>query len=591
MKNTQKFESSAWELNELFSGLKDPEIKRTQKELSSLAASVAAYRGKLDDKMDIKTFHEVIELLRQIAEKSNILGSYPFLLFCENTQNAEALAFIGQVESFVAEINNQTLFVSLWWKSLSDEQARSFLEQTADYRYFLEALRKTKPYTLPETVEKVINLKNVTGSNALLTLYEAITNRYQFEMIADRKKEKLTYDSLMKYVRDENPNLRKRAYQALYRVHENDGVIIGQIYQNIVRDWHNEHIRTRNYPSPIAVRNTVNDIPDQVVEVLLNTCQKNKNVFQRYFQLKKKALKLKTLRRYDIYAPLSKSGRKYTFSEAFDLMQQSFTAFDPSFAEMAMKVFREKHVHSTVQHGKRSGAFCATITPELTPWVLLNFQGEFSDVSTMAHELGHAIHSLSSAHHHIFHQDVCLPLAETASTFGEMLLTDYVLKQENDPSVKVEILMQQMDHNYASIQRQAYFALFEKTAHDLIPNGTDVDGLNAAYLENLKDQFGKSVSVSDEFKWEWSVIPHIFATPFYVYAYAFGQLLVLSLYQRYKAEGSSFIPSYKKILAAGGSEAPEKVLAAADINFYDEAFWQGGFSVLEENVSEIERYL
>jgi oligoendopeptidase F len=210
-------------------------------------------------------------------------------------------------------------------------------------------------------------------------------------------------------------------------------------------------------------------------------------------------------------------------------------------------------------------------------------------VATLAHELGHAIHAMLASHHSAFTFHSSLPLAETASTFAEMVLIDKLLAEETDESVRRDILFKQMDDSYATIMRQSYFAMFEKTAHEMVQKNASVDDLSAAYLDNLKEQFGDSLDLSDEFKWEWVGIPHIYQVPFYVYAYAFGQLLVLALYQQFKAEGESFKPKYLKILSAGGSEAPERILSEAGINIRDPKFWQGGFDVLEKLVSELEQ--
>jgi oligoendopeptidase F len=242
-----------------------------------------------------------------------------------------------------------------------------------------------------------------------------------------------------------------------------------------------------------------------------------------------------------------------------------------------------------VRKGKRSGAFCATVNPELTPWVLTNYQGHSDDVATLAHELGHAIHSLLASDHSIFTQHACLPLAETASTFGEMMLVERLLEEERDESVRRDLLFRQVDDSYATIMRQAFFALFEKQAHTMTDQGASVDELAQAYFENLQTQFGDALDIADEFRWEWVSIPHIYHTPFYVYAYAFGQLLVLSLYKQFKEEGDSFKPRYIKILSTGGAEAPMKVLADAGFDISQASFWQGGFNVVDGMVGQLEK--
>ena len=389
-------------------------------------------------------------------------------------------------------------------------------------------------------------------------------------------------------MRDADPHLRARAYQELYRVYGADGDILGQMYQTIVRDWRNEEVTLRHHKSPMSARNLANDLPDEVIDLLLKVAEKNTGVFQRFFKLKANLLGMKKLRRYDIYAPLAKSDKSYAYEKAYVKVMESFSAFDARFAELAERVFNEDHCDAEVRKGKRSGAFCATVLPEMTPWVLLNYQGRSDDVATMAHELGHAIHSMLAEGHSVFTQHACLPLAETASTFAEMMLVDRLLAEETDEAVRRDLLFKQMDDSYATIMRQAFFAMFEKQAHQMIADGASVDELSAAYMKNLKTQFGSAVEVPDEFKWEWVSIPHIYQVPFYVYAYAFGQLLVLSLYQRYKSEGEAFKPKYIKLLSAGGSEAPMQVLAEAGVDVTKASFWQGGFDVLNSLVDQLE---
>jgi len=228
------------------------------------------------------------------------------------------------------------------------------------------------------------------------------------------------------------------------------------------------------------------------------------------------------------------------------------------------------------------------ITPKITPYVLLNHKGNIRDVFTMAHELGHAVHDQLTNKHSILTAHPPLTLAETASVFGEMLLFDNLMKNTKDKKVKKTLLMQKLDDTYATIIRQAYFVLFETQAHNMVAEGkADLNTLNAAYLDNLKEQFGNSLTIADEFKYEWTSIPHIYHTPFYCYSYAFGNLLVLALYERYKKEGKTFVPKYLKILSYGGSENTARILKEIGIDIESEKFWQSGFDLVKEMVEEL----
>jgi oligoendopeptidase F len=382
--------------------------------------------------------------------------------------------------------------------------------------------------------------------------------------------------------------LRSAAYQELYRVYESERNVLGQIYMHRVRDWHNENVEVRGFASAIAVRNVANDVPDEAVTTLIDVVRENRGLFQRFFELKARWLGLDKLRRYDIYAPLAESERQVEYGDAVEMVLGTFADFDPLFAAQAERVFKEGHIDSENRKGKKGGAFCATVLPSMTPWVLVNYTGRVRDVATLAHELGHAVHSMMAESHPLLTQHPSLPLAETASVFSEMLLTDRLLSEEKDPLVRRELLASAVDDIYATVMRQAYFVRFELAAHDAVRAGRSAEHLGDLYWETLTEQFGDALDLAPEFRHEWLTIPHIYHTPFYCYAYCFGQLLVLALYQRYKEEGSAFVPGYLKLLATGGSARPEAMLAEVGVDIKDADFWRGGFSVVDDMVTELE---
>ena len=577
-----------WSLEDLFPSFESPELEKTYKDLDEQVTAFEALRPTLKADMDVENFMEMLDSSEKSTRLAHRLYSFAGLAFSADTQDQTAQSAQSRVEQFLAEVQNRTLFFDLWWKDLDAETAERFMDVAGDYRYYLEEIRNFKPHTLSEAEEKILNIKNVTGSSALITLYSAITNRYVFKLDVEGETKEMTRGELMTYVRGADADLRAAAYQELYQVYGDDGPILGQMYQTRVRDWGNENVNLRSFAEPISARNLGNDIPDEAVDTLLDVCAKNTDVFQRFFKLKAKHLGVDKLRRYDVYAPVVKSEKTYEFGKAAEMVMGSFATFDPKLATLAQRVFDDDHLDSEVRKGKRGGAFCWSVTPEMAPWVLLNYQGRADDVATMAHELGHAIHSMLAGDHTIFTFHSSLPLAETASTFAEMMLVDQLLAEETDESVRRDLLFRQVDDSYATIMRQAFFALFERKAHQMVIENASVDELAAAYLKNLEAQFGDAIEVSDEFKWEWVSIPHIYHTPFYVYAYAFGQLLVLSLYKQFKAEGEAFKPRYLKLLSAGGSQAPEKILTEAGINIRSAEFWQGGFDVIKDLVEQLE---
>jgi oligoendopeptidase F len=582
------YQLSPWSLADLYPSHESQEMKQAFEEIERQVTDFEKCRDQLSGELKKEAFFKIVKQLEEISRLVQRVFAIAQLWFYGDTQDQAAQTFSAKVDQLMANVQNRLLFFSLWWKELDDVSAARLMENSGDIHYFLEEMRHFKPHTLSEAEEKIVNIKNVTGSTALVNLYEAITNRFVFKIEVDGEVKELTRDGLMMYARHHDPDLRARAYQELYRVYTADAPILGQMYQTRAHDWRNEQVDLRHFSSPLAVRNLANDIPDQVVDTLLQVCERNAPLFQRYFRLKARWLGVERLRRYDIYAPVAKSDKTFAYDRALQMVFDSFRQFDPQVANQAEHLLKVKHLDSEDRKGKRGGAFCYSVGNDLVPWVLVNYQGRADDVMALAHELGHAIHSMQASHHSLFTFHPCLPLAETASTFGEILVTDRMLADESDETVRRDILFRQLDDSYATIMRQAFFALYERQAHEMVSKDATVDEMADSYFENLKRQFGNAVELSEEFRWEWVAVPHIYVDPFYVYAYAFGQLLVLSLYQQFRREGESFKPRYLKILAAGGSASPAEILGQAGIDIHQDAFWQGGFDVLENMIVQLE---
>lgn len=583
-----QYTKERWSLVDLFPAMDSQELRESQSRLDGLVQSFEEQRALLGPEMDVEGFMRVLNAYEALIRILSRVIAFAQLEFAADTQDEKTQTLLAQSQQLVAEVDNRTMFFKLWWKELPQEQAERLLASAGDFRYWLQALRLEQPYTLSELEEKVINLKDVNGPVALRNLYDSITNRYIFHLEVEGERKELTRGELSVYVQGPDPALRKAAYQELFRVYGEDAPHLAMIYQYRVRDWYSEKVDLRKYDSPISVRNISNDVPDEVVDTLLRVCQENAPLFQRYFRLKAKWLGVDRIRRYDVYAPVVESKVEIPYREGVQLVLESFDRFEPRVGELARQVFDESHIDSQVRKGKRGGAFCLTVEPDLTPWVLASYTEQPRDVATLAHELGHAVHSLLAAGHNALTQSATLPLAETASTFGEMLLVDHLLEEFPDENLQRDLLFNEMDDAYATIMRQAYFALFEKRAHQMVHEGTSLDELSKAYYETQEVHFGDSLRMSEDFRLEWLAIPHIYHSPFYVYAYAFGQLLVLSLYQQYLQEGESFKPRYLRILSAGGSASPEAILSEAGIDMRSAAFWQGGFDVLEDSLNKLE---
>ncbi|HSS51494.1 MAG TPA: M3 family oligoendopeptidase [Thermoanaerobaculia bacterium] len=583
---------SGWDLSELLPEPSESVFAIWLTEIDAAATAFESRRASLDPMMDPQEFLAILRQYEALINRIQVISGYASLWFYSDTGSQEALTFRNRVRQASTVASNRILFFTLWWRSLPDDQAWRLLpaesEHGGDYRHYLQDLRRFKPFTLDEKSEQIINTKDENGIGAVMTLYSMLTNRLEFTLEVDGETRRLTRDELMSHAFSPKPDLRAAAYQELYRVYAQEANVLGQVYVNRVRDWYDEQVGVRGYPSPIAVRNLDNDIPDRAVEVLLEVARENAPVFQRYFRLKAGWLGLERLRRYDVYAPLATSDRKIEYPDAVRSVLETFEDFHPDFATKANRVFAENHLDSEIRRGKRGGAFCFTVLPRYTPWVLVNFAGRVRDVATLAHELGHAIHSMLASGHSSLTQHASLPLAETASVFGEMLMTDRLLREETDPLARRELLAASVDDVYATVLRQAYFVLFEIEAHAAIRAGRSTEELSDLYLEKLREQFGDSVEVAPEFRYEWLSIPHIYQTPFYCYAYSFGQLLVLALYRRFQEQGEAFKPGYLRLLSYGGSARPEHILAEVGIDMTDRSFWQGGFDLVRERIDELE---
>ena len=587
---SESYALKPWSLDDLFPSSESKEMEKALKQIEQATAAFEKQREKLTADISSADFNAILDTMEKNTRLATRIGQFASLWYSEDTQDQAAQTFQGKIDQLMAELQNRTLFFSLWWKSLDDENAERLMKDSGEYFYYLKQIRNFKDFTLTEAEEKIVNIKDVTGANALQTLYSAITNRYAFKIRGeDGEEQEVTREELMKEVYSSDPDRRSAAYQELYRIYGEEGGILGQMYQALVRDWRNENVDLRGFENPIAVRNLANDVPNEVVDTLLEVAEENSRVFQRFFKFKASLLGMDKLRRYDIYAPVTEASKEYSFEEAAQMTLEAFKDFDPQIEKLARRVFEDDHIDSEVRKGKRSGAFCSSGDPTLTPWVLMNYTGSARNVSTLAHELGHAIHAMLAEEHNAFTFHSSLPLAETASTFAEMLLVERLLEIETDEDVRRDILFAQVDDAYATIMRQVFFALFEREAHDMIHAGASVNELADAYTKNLETQFGDSLEIGEEFKWEWVSIPHIYYYPFYVYAYSFGQLLVFALYQQYKSEGESFIPRYIKLLAAGGSKSPEDILTEAGVDIRDPAFWQGGFDFVSGLVDELEK--
>jgi oligoendopeptidase F len=585
-----------WNLADLVRDPTGEDFKRLLDSIEMEARQFESRRSNLSEDMPGSDFENLIHSVESIAEKVSIASGFAHLQYYADTSSSESSALVTRIEKMASAVSNRMLFFDLWFKKGIDDQVASRLINSVPsvYREYLRHKRLVANYALSEPEEKIINTLEVTGTRALVKIYDKMTSSFEFDMKLRKGSKTVVkhFDSrekLVTLVRSPDCAIREAAYKALFEVYTKNSGVLGEVYQNIVIQWRDEAVSMRGYKSPISVRNIANNLDDETVRALLASCRKNSVIFQEYFRAKAEMLGLKKLRRYDLYAPVTKGSNsaRFSYGKAVSKVLDTFGDFDPQFRKMAERVFNQKHVDSEIRKAKRGGAFCYTVSPKMTPYVLLNFDGRTRDVSTLAHEFGHAIHSMLASEMPIMVSHAPLPLAETASVFAEMLLTEKLTENISEKERRI-LLAEQIDDMYATIMRQAYFTNFEVDAHSAIAeNSATIDAVSKMYLENLKEQFGNSVVVNPEFQWEWVYIPHFYHTPFYTYAYSFGNLLVLSLFRQYKLEGKSFVSKYLRLLSAGGSRKPEELLIEAGIDISKEQFWQQGFDYVRTMIQQL----
>jgi oligoendopeptidase F len=595
MLNYSNIKLGKWNLYDLVDDRSTSTLANLVNDIKKDVKEFEANRQILKANLDTSSFEGLVHKLENITEAISTVNSFAQLKYAADTSSNEAAALVLETEKLSSQISNQVLFFDLWFmKTLDNNNAQRLIDSLPSvYREYLQHKRLVAKYSLNESEEKIINTLEVTGPGALEKIYDRMTNNFEFTVVKKYGKTKRirifkNKEKLLSLVRSSKAYERESAYKALFNTYENNSGVLGEIYQNLVTQWKDENISIRGFKSPISVRNIYNNIDDTTVETLLSVCKENAHLFHDYFLEKGRLIGMRKLRRYDLYAPISsKNIPRIAYENATRLVLDTFHKFEPRFGQYTERLFKENHIDSEIRNGKTGGAFCYTVSPKRTPYVLLNFDGMMRDVSTMAHEFGHAIHSMFASDKPILVSHAPLPLAETASVFGEMLLNEEIYTKLNRQKKKI-FLAEQIDDIYATVMRQAFFTIFEIEAHDqIVEKGVTIDNISDLYMKNLRTQFGDSIRISEDFKWEWLYIPHFYHTPFYCYAYSFGNLLVLSLYQQFREEGNSFISKYIKILSAGGSEKPETLLKDSGFDITKASFWQQGFDLIKMKIDKL----
>ncbi|HSU72544.1 MAG TPA: M3 family oligoendopeptidase [Candidatus Binatia bacterium] len=575
----QEYKQTEWNLTPLLPQGVDKAMKEVEAKVAAFEKWKPQLKNNLAEATLIKITDELCDLLSLISR----LGHVYSLPFSIDTADPELAAKEAHITTFCTNVENRLIFFQHWFKDLPEKDALRLIAGAGKHKRVFELIWLNRQYALKEESEQIINIKDANGKAALKKVYTVLTSPWKYAV--DGKE--LSRDELMMRVMGSNAKLREEAYRKLLTKYKENKDALGEIYRAIVMDWHAEGIQLRKFKEPLNIRNVRNDLPDKAIEALLKVTEKNHALFHRWFAFKRKQLGLKTMRRFDLYAPLATKEDKISYDTAVKMTLAAFSRFSPDFAVHAQNVITENHVHSTILPNKESGAYCASPGVDILPYVMLNFTGTLDHTCTLAHELGHAVHSALAARNTIMTFHAPIPLAETASIFGETLLVESLM--EAYPDRAKELLCKRLDDAYKSAVRQIGFVLFERKAHDLIQQGKSMKDVEDAYVALLRAQLGKEVEVDDLFRNEFYSIPHIYNTPFYCYGYGFGNLMAYAFYNKFRKEGQKAVPAILDFFAKGGSEKPIEMAKAVGVDITSEQFWQEGFDVLKESLEKLEK--
>jgi oligoendopeptidase F len=581
-----------WDLSDLYAGPDDPRIEADLAQAQAAALRFAErHRGGVAQ-LPAAALAQALAELEALGELTARPASYAQLLFAADTSAPRHGALLQRVQERASEIRNALVFFELEWVALDDAAAAALLHAPAlaARRHFLGAMRRYRPHVLAENEEKLIEDLANTGRRAFSRLFDEMVAALRFQVTHAGQTRELPEDEVLSLLYAPERELRREAARALTAGLRANERPLTFIFNTLVQDKAVDD-RLRRFESPAASRHLANEIEPASVDALLAACTARYPLVARYYRLKARLLGLPQLEDFDRYAPILEKGNVRRWDEARAIVEAAYRDFSPELADVTRAFFERRWIDAELREGKRGGAFCASTLPSVHPYVLLNYTGNQRDVMTLAHELGHGVHQSLAAPRGLFEQDTPLTLAETASVFGEMLVFRRLLREESDPEVRLALLCGKIEDAFATVFRQVAMTRFEQTLHAARRSEGElaVARINELWLAANRPMFGDSVALSDDYGWWWLYIPHFVHSPFYCYAYAFGELLVLALLRRYDEEGAAFVPRYLELLRAGGSDTPERLLSRVGLEIGDPGFWDGGLALLEDLVTQAEQ--
>ncbi|MHA2224094.1 MAG: M3 family oligoendopeptidase [Candidatus Hodarchaeales archaeon] len=588
--------TTKWDLSFIYKGYDDPKIDEDMDQADRLADDLAKYRNKI--KTGEMTTSKLNNLFKQLEKISTLItraGAYGVLLFYQETSNENYKGLYSKVDQKAVDISNKLIWVKLEINETPENVIEKYIQDPglANYHHYIQVQRLSKPYLLSEPEEKILAQKVLVGRDAWEKFYEEFTSAFQFNVEIEGEMKTFSPEEIRTLFVDPNPETREKVFRAYYQKYADESTVMYHVFNNIWKN-HGQDVNLRKYPSPMTPAHIRNQTEEKIVETMMDVIRKNYSFVEDYYKAKAKLMgQGDKIKGSDLYAPVGKI-IKYSWDEAKTLVLNAYSEFDSEIGEMARSFFERNLIDSEIRPTKRGGAYCMPISPGLDPVLHMNFDGTPSSIRALAHELGHGLHSmLSGRKQTMFNFRAATVAAETASVFGEQILIDKLLKTMTDKEAKIQLLNSRLEDAILTMSRQTMYVFWEKECHE---KGAKTNLKNIEMSDiwdaKVKEMYGEAVEFLPEQSWNWATIPHFLDNRvFYCYAYSFGMLFVLGLYQKFLEEGEAFIPKYKNLLGSGGSKFPVDLADSIGLDLTKPEFWQAGFDYLKKLVAEFQEVI
>lgn len=580
-------EKITWNLSDLYSSPDDPALQEDKRNVRSLADHYSEkYKGRVAE-LSAAEHAESLKEYEKIVQLAGKIGSYAQLIWSTNTEDPALGKLLQDARELGSEISQKLVFFSVEWLKISDEKAEELIEspELSNWKHYLTTSRLYKPHTLSEEAEKVMSAKSVTSRSAWNRYFDETLGAARFELDG----ETLTEQQVLSKLHSSDRELRKRAHKSLTSTFDDHSRTLTFVFNTILSDKHTND-KLRGYDSWISSRNLANEIDQSTVDSLVQSVTGKYNLVQRYYKLKRNLLGYDKLYDYDRYAPLASNRKQIVWNDAKMNVLEAYGNFHPEMKRIAGEFFDKQWIDAAIKPGKRGGAYSASTVTTVHPYVFMNYDGQLRDVQTLAHELGHGVHQYLSRKQGELQSSTPLTTAETASVFGEMLVFNRLMDSLDDPKEQLALLTSKIDDTIATVFRQISMNRFEDKIHTARRTDGEqtTEQFSQLWYETQQELYGDSVELTDEYKLWWCYIPHFLHTPGYVYAYAFGELLVLALYDAYRGGQEGFAENYIELLETGGSDWPYNIVGKMGIDIRDESFWNRGLSLFEDMIAKAE---